>query len=147
MGGVPKGLLAAPSGETLVQRWTALFAGLSVPCVLVGTHAAYAHLGLETLPDEPEGVGPLGGLVALLRRAGRGPVLAVACDMPHVSGRLIERLIAHDPEACIVAPRRGHGASAGPGPGARGASLPPGALGRRGCRAAPPRFGGGGAAG
>jgi molybdopterin-guanine dinucleotide biosynthesis protein A len=74
--------------------------------VLVGEAAAYEDLGLPTLKDEPPGVGPLGGLVALLRHAGTVPALAFACDMPFVSRALVERLLAAPPDAPVVAPRR-----------------------------------------
>jgi molybdopterin-guanine dinucleotide biosynthesis protein A len=61
---------------------------------------------LPVLPDEPPGVGPLGGLIALLRHAGTSPALAFACDMPFVSRALVERLLAAPSDAPIVAPRR-----------------------------------------
>jgi molybdenum cofactor guanylyltransferase len=73
--------------------------------VLVGRGAAYADLGLEMLDDDPPGIGPLGGLVALLGRAGTGCALAVACDMPFVTGKLVARLLGAPP-APVVAPRR-----------------------------------------
>jgi molybdopterin-guanine dinucleotide biosynthesis protein A len=106
MGGIAKGLMAAPEGGTLVERWRALLAARGVPVVLVGSRAEYAGLGVEAIADAPPGIGPLGGLVALLRRAGTAPALALACDMPFVSGALVDRLLAAHPEAPIVAPRR-----------------------------------------
>ena len=108
MGGMAKGLLAAPGGEgTLVDRWRSVLAAAGIDRVLlVGKHPAYAGIaGLEAIDDEPPGIGPLGGLVALLRRAGDGPALALACDMPFVSRALVERLLAAPP-APVVAPRR-----------------------------------------
>jgi molybdopterin-guanine dinucleotide biosynthesis protein A len=104
MGGRAKGLLVAPSGETIVARWTGLFARVGLPCVLVGSRPEYADLGLPIVEDDPPGVGPLGGLAGLL--AG-GPAVAVACDMPHVSEALLRRLVAGSPAAPILAPRRG----------------------------------------
>ena len=110
-GGAPKGLLVAPDGGTLLDRWCAVLREASVQVVLVGRHEAYASLDLETLDDDPAGIGPLGGLVALLKRAARthgGQALALACDMPFVSTALVGRLIAAPP-AVVVAPRRdGH---------------------------------------
>jgi molybdopterin-guanine dinucleotide biosynthesis protein A len=105
MGGAAKGLLAAPEGGTILDRWVTLLGRAGVEVVLVGRHASYATSGLETLDDEPAGIGPLGGLVALLRRAGSGRTLALACDMPFVSPTLVARLLAAPP-APIVAPRR-----------------------------------------
>jgi molybdopterin-guanine dinucleotide biosynthesis protein A len=109
MGGQPKGLLRGPEGRTLVDRWTALLAALDVPVVLVGDARAYAGTGLPALKDEPPGIGPLGGLVALLRHAqeaGARSALAFACDMPFVSRALVDRLLAASPDAPVLAPRR-----------------------------------------
>jgi molybdopterin-guanine dinucleotide biosynthesis protein A len=105
MGGRPKGLLRARSGETLVERWSSIFAALSIPTVLVGQNPAYARLGIEQLEDAAPNIGPLGGLLALLERAKSGFAIAVACDMPFVSLTLVERLARHSSAAAAVAPR------------------------------------------
>jgi molybdopterin-guanine dinucleotide biosynthesis protein A len=108
MGGKPKGLLPAPdSGEPLVVRSCRLAraAGLT-PC-LVGSAGAYRTLlpDLEIIADEPRGVGPLGGLLGLLRSAAPDPVLALACDMPRITEALLRRLIETDAPADVLAPR------------------------------------------
>jgi molybdopterin-guanine dinucleotide biosynthesis protein A len=114
MGERAKGLLEAPGGGTIVARWRTVLRDAGVArVVLVGRYSgrysgrqeAYEAFGLETIEDEPVGVGPIGGLAALLRRAGASHALALACDMPFVSRGLIARLIAA-PEAAVVAPRR-----------------------------------------
>jgi molybdopterin-guanine dinucleotide biosynthesis protein A len=102
MGGRPKGLIEV-DGVALVDRWRALFDAIGVPSVLVGANDAYAPRA--AIQDEIPGVGPIGGLVALLRRAGTGRAIAVACDMPHVSPALVTRLVNAAP-ALAVAPRR-----------------------------------------
>jgi molybdopterin-guanine dinucleotide biosynthesis protein A len=107
MGGAAKGLLTAPSGETLVARWRRLFAELGWTSVLVGRHDAYADMDIEYIADNPSGIGPLGGLTALLARAGEGRAIAVACDMPFVSIELLRKLASHPTRAPIVAARRG----------------------------------------
>ena len=110
MGGRPKGLLVAPSGETLVERWKRLFAALSIPCVLVGERArsAYASAGLEVLTDArtEDELGPLGGLLALLDHAGESGAIAIACDMPFVSAELLRRLAETRSPAPALAARR-----------------------------------------
>jgi len=108
MGGVAKGLLLAPSGETLVARWQRLFAELGWTCVLVGQHDAYAAIAIERLTDNPPDIGPLGGMTALLARAGQGRAIAVACDMPFVSMELVSKLATYPSHAPILAPRRGN---------------------------------------
>jgi molybdopterin-guanine dinucleotide biosynthesis protein A len=106
MGGRAKGLLATREGATIVDRWRAVLSAVGVgQVVLVGAHGAYAHLGVETICDSPAGIGPLGGLVALLRYAGERTAIAVACDMPSVSTGLMARLL-RAPDAPVVAPRR-----------------------------------------
>lgn len=106
MGGLAKGLLRGPDGSSLVERWAGMLRELGIPIVLVGEGAAYEGLGLPMLKDEPPGVGPLGGLVALLRHAGTRRALAFACDMPFVSRGLVGRLLAAPSDAPVVAPRR-----------------------------------------
>lgn len=121
MGGVAKGLLPAPdTGEPLVVRLRHKAESLGLRCVLVGQAPAYAGLGLPMLADEPPGIGPLGGLRALLAAAAGAPVLALACDLPFVSRELIGRLAALRPAAdCPDAalPSRAPGAAAVPHPG------------------------------
>jgi molybdopterin-guanine dinucleotide biosynthesis protein A len=109
MGGLAKGLLASPEGPSIVERSQRLLRELGHDVVLVGAHDAYAHLPFERVADEPPGIGPLGGLIALLRCGGEtidSRVLAVACDMPFVSRGLVERLGTWPADGPILAPRR-----------------------------------------
>jgi molybdopterin-guanine dinucleotide biosynthesis protein A len=104
MDGRAKGLLRLASGEAIVDRWARHFAELGVPSVLVGSRPEYAPR--EAIEDVSAGSGPLGGLVALLRHAaGPAEVIAVGCDMPHVSPVLLRRLL-EAPWAPVVAPCR-----------------------------------------
>jgi molybdopterin-guanine dinucleotide biosynthesis protein A len=104
MGGAPKGLLVA-DGRTIVDRLREALEGAGLEVVLVGAHEAYASLGLRSIPDEPAGVGPIGGLAALLAAAEGGRAMWVACDMPRVTSALVRRLV-DAPPAAVVAPRR-----------------------------------------
>lgn len=109
MGGAAKGLLRAPSGDAIAARLAKVLDELGVGVVLVGDARAYAELGRGAIPDAFAGIGPLGGLVALLRHAralGAAHALALACDMPFVSRALVARLVGHASDAAIVAPRR-----------------------------------------
>jgi molybdopterin-guanine dinucleotide biosynthesis protein A len=131
MGGQPKGLLLVPgTDESLVMH--ALRVGAEAGCAprwLVGDLDAYDTLAAAQaaaqspaaqgpavttfrgrLPDDPPGVGPLGGLRALLLagvEAGLPHVIAVACDMPYVTPALLTALREDPSEAAVLAARRG----------------------------------------
>ncbi len=112
LGGVAKGNLALPSGEKLAERLVALCAQSlpSAPVVLVGAADAYVSLGLPALTDAPAGIGPLGGLRALLlhaEAAGHAHALALSCDLPHLGAGILTRLAAEAPAAHCLAPREG----------------------------------------
>ncbi|HEU4533063.1 MAG TPA: NTP transferase domain-containing protein, partial [Polyangiaceae bacterium] len=80
MGGRPKGLLPTPDGAgPIVLRSARLVASLGWPLVLVGEASAYRAVlpGVKAIDDAPAGVGPLGGLGALLAEAGAGPAIAL----------------------------------------------------------------------
>ncbi|MGC4089971.1 MAG: molybdenum cofactor guanylyltransferase [Polyangiaceae bacterium] len=112
MGGADKGLLPLPEGGTVLARLvgqcrTAL---PHSPIHLIGDARAYADFNLPALTDEPPGIGPLGGLIALLRHSGtHSSAIVLACDMPYVSAALLARLANEAPDAAALAPRRdGH---------------------------------------
>lgn len=93
MGGRDKGRLIAPdSAEPLLERLLRLGAETGLDCVVVGGQALQAA---AFVADEPSGIGPIGGVCALLALAGQRPALALACDLPYVTGALIARL-AHE---------------------------------------------------
>jgi molybdenum cofactor guanylyltransferase len=120
MGGVPKGLLRRASGETILEHLTALCREVSPSSslVLLGTHAAYAATPLETLPDVPEGIGPLGGLAALLHAATQGTprqpdlraeqAVILGCDQPYLSVSLLRRLVTHASNRAVCVQLDGH---------------------------------------
>src|SRR5262245_56475073 len=109
-GGIAKGNLRHPSGVRLVERLASVgeTALPGAPLVLVGERAEYADLGLTALSDEPSGIGPLGGLRALVAFAKKnacGGAIALACDMPFVTAELVSRLAREHPTATALAPR------------------------------------------
>ena len=107
MGGLAKGLLKTRDGEMLAARLVRVAGELGLEPVLVGRADAYAALlpGVRAVADDPQGIGPLGGLHGLLSAYSTQRVMAVACDMPHVSPLLLGRLAAHPGAAMVVAPR------------------------------------------
>lgn len=112
MGGVVKGNLEVEPGVRVVDRLvercrTAL---PRAPLLLVGAAEAHADLGLPALADAPAGIGPLGGLRALLlfaREARYDGALALACDLPFLEAELILRLATESADAAFLAPKDG----------------------------------------
>ncbi len=103
MGGRDKSRLPAPdTGEALAARLVRLAAELGLHSVLIGGAPLPPS---PHLLDDPPGIGPIGGLCALLTAAGEQPAIALACDLPHVSAALLERLVREQPSACVLAPR------------------------------------------
>ncbi len=106
MGGVAKGLLRPPSGETsIVARWAALLDAANVAWVVVGGREQYAACG-PVIDDDPPETGPIGGLHALVQTARIGSVVALGGDMPFVSAALLGRVL-DAPAAPAVAPHHG----------------------------------------
>jgi len=101
--GSPKGLLPM-GGQPLILR---ALAAVPYPVVVVGDATPYRSLigEVSVLEDEPKGIGPLGGLRALLVAAG-GPAIALACDMPFFEREDVVALASHSSDAPIVAARR-----------------------------------------
>jgi molybdopterin-guanine dinucleotide biosynthesis protein A len=112
MGGVAKGKLRLPNQQTLIERLIEecrAVAQTQERLVLVGDGSEYSGLGLPGLADEPQGIGPLGGLAALLRegtRASNAFVIALACDLPFLSRSLIQRLLEAPAEVLALAARQ-----------------------------------------
>jgi molybdopterin-guanine dinucleotide biosynthesis protein A len=110
--GTHKGLLPAPgSDEPIIEKLVRCAKEADLRPALVGDAAPYASLapGVSRIADDPPGAGPLGGLHAVLRHAvatGRSHVVAVACDMPHVTSEVLVTLSNHPSRATVVAPRR-----------------------------------------
>jgi molybdopterin-guanine dinucleotide biosynthesis protein A len=108
MGGLAKGrLLARDTSEPLIVRTSRLLSALGVTPMLIGAAEAYADLApeLARVADTPGGVGPLGGLHALLTAAQGEHVVALACDMPFLSATLLEELIRAPAAEDVLAPK------------------------------------------
>ena len=110
IGGRP---LAAVVGDALRA------AGAAPVLAVGGDGPALARLGLEAVPDDHPGEGPLGGVVTALRRAPAPVVAVLACDLPGARAEAVGavvRALAGAPEADVALPvtggRRGlvHGA-------------------------------------
>ncbi|MGE0785427.1 MAG: molybdenum cofactor guanylyltransferase [Sandaracinaceae bacterium] len=107
MGGAAKGLLPHPRGGRLIDHLSAIVRAVGAEVVLVGDHPDYRELGLPVLSDARPAAGPIGGLIALLERAGDGAALALACDMPYLEEDDLRAVIAAKGDHLAVSPIRG----------------------------------------
>lgn len=110
MGGRPKGNLEAAKGVTVVAALRRACEAAGARVLLVGKAASrepYAAEGLLGVDDDPRAEGPLAGLVALLANAKEGRAIALACDMPFVTGDLLARLAGDPSDAPVLAAKRG----------------------------------------
>jgi molybdopterin-guanine dinucleotide biosynthesis protein A len=107
MGNVAKGFLSI-EGEPIVVRTARLARAVGFEVVLVGDATPYAALGIPALADDPAGIGPLGGLHALLGASSvpARDAIVVACDMPYVRAEDLAELARFAPDADVVAARR-----------------------------------------
>jgi molybdopterin-guanine dinucleotide biosynthesis protein A len=82
-------------------------AGASRVVAIGGDAAALAALGLEVVPDEDPGGGPLGATRTALRTSGHDVVAVVGCDLldPDPAAlRTTVRALLDDPDAHVAAP-------------------------------------------
>ncbi len=122
--GRDKTCLPLPEGRTLLERTVAVIEEAGLTPVLVGRLERPASLGhVEHIDDAAvarfersekdglapgPGIGPIAGLLALLRHAAPDPyVLALSCDLPHLTPGLLEQL-ARAPDADVAMPRAPH---------------------------------------
>lgn len=98
--GVPKGRLVY-DGASLLERMVAACGPF--PCRLIGDATPYADLvpAVPRLADTVVGIGPIGGLDALLAGATTPYVVIVGCDMPFVTAATLSALV-NDPRECAV---------------------------------------------
>ena len=105
MGGRDKAFLRV-NGETVFTRTLALLRRC-FPDVLVVSNAPdkYLSFGVDVIPDEFRGYGPLGGLHAALGRVTRPYAFVTACDMPFLHVEPIRYLVGCLRNQDAVVPR------------------------------------------
>ncbi len=82
-------------------------AGASRVVAIGGDGAALRASGLETVPDDDPGEGPLGGILTAFELASDGVVVVLACDLPAASGPAIDAVVtalSHAPRAAVAWP-------------------------------------------
>jgi len=83
-------------GHALVSIGAAAMQAAGADHVLVvgGDEDGVRALGLDWIPDEHPGEGPLGGVISGLRASPHPLAVVLACDMPRIDADTVERLVA-----------------------------------------------------
>ncbi len=93
-------------GRPLVARAAAVVAATGIAVTVVGRPELYAPLGLQAVPDEEPGLGPLGGIATALAHSHRPWNLIVAVDLPFLTpewlAALVDRAIASKSARAIL---------------------------------------------
>lgn len=97
-------------GEPLWQRQIALLRGLRPETVFVSarTEPSWLPLDTELLLDEPPSRGPLSGLTRALKRMQTSHLIALAVDMPFMTGEQLRALWSLAAIGCGVLPMIGN---------------------------------------
>ncbi len=98
-------------GPTVIEMVVARLAeaGLVTPMLVTNSPEEYRFLGLESVRDDIEGAGALGGILTALRHSASRRVFVVACDMPLLSVRLIEHILSVAGDYDALVPRWSEG--------------------------------------
>jgi molybdopterin-guanine dinucleotide biosynthesis protein A len=106
--GRDKGALLV-GGRRILDRQFDELRQLTDDILLVGGDPTEAVPGGRRVPDRVPDSGPLGGLDAALAAARDDRVILVACDMPFITARFLERLVALSDSVDAVVPRTERG--------------------------------------
>jgi molybdopterin-guanine dinucleotide biosynthesis protein A len=90
--GQEKGLVEF-RGKPLIQYGIDLLSRFTDTIFIGSSNPAYLPFGLEMVPDEIKGKGPVAGLATLLKRSRTAWNLVLACDLPFLQPELIEVLL------------------------------------------------------
>lgn len=107
--GRPKALLEL-AGEPLARRAVRLLRLVASEVCVVSSHPEWFEgWGVATLVDPEPGGGPLGGIWSALRNTAAERALVVPCDMPLLTARFLEALLARAPagDAAVAADETG----------------------------------------
>jgi molybdenum cofactor guanylyltransferase len=106
MGGRPKSFIEVEGRRIIDRQLDVLRPRFDEILICANDPSLYEPLGLPVVPDPVRGAGPLAGILAALEAARAPRVVAVACDMPFITGAAL-RLLLEAPDADVVVPRTG----------------------------------------
>lgn len=81
-------------GVPLLVRTARLIEPLVAAVTVIGSPERYASLGLQVIPDDAAGVGPLGGIATALHHSASEWNLILGCDLPYLTTNWLDWFIA-----------------------------------------------------
>jgi molybdopterin-guanine dinucleotide biosynthesis protein A len=107
LGGTRKAFLEV-DGRAIVDRQLEVVAPRTARIAVVLARAdddePYTRRGLAVLRDPIDGAGPIAALAAALAWAAGDALLALACDMPFIDGRVVDLVVARAHGADLAVP-------------------------------------------
>lgn len=79
-------------GAPLVQHAVKRLDTLCEKVVLSAPKEKYLFLNNEHIPDQIQGIGPLGGIYSVFRQTGAQALFVLSCDMPLISNAVLQKL-------------------------------------------------------
>lgn len=89
--------LLAYHGTSLLEHVASIVEQVSGDVVIIGDPGRYGHFGYKIYPDQVPACGPMGGIYTALGVTAHDWNVVVACDMPFISARVLQALIARCP--------------------------------------------------
>jgi molybdopterin-guanine dinucleotide biosynthesis protein A len=91
-------------GETMLDRIVRLVRSIAGEVIVVGRRDQKVPAGVTVIYDPVEDLGPLAGIAAGLAASRSELNIVVACDMPLINPRVLQRLVSmiDDHDACVA---------------------------------------------
>lgn len=99
--GIDKGFIHY-RGNTLIELSIQIIKPYCSEVLISANKQRYNNLGLPVIPDEIEGIGPLGGIFSCLNKAMFEKTFITACDMPVIESGTIISILESSHQADVV---------------------------------------------
>jgi molybdopterin-guanine dinucleotide biosynthesis protein A len=81
-------------GKPLIEYSFDLLKKFCDSIIISSSSNDYQYLGCQIVKDEIQGIGPAGGIYSCLRASGNDENFIISCDMPMITGDLIQYLLS-----------------------------------------------------
>lgn len=93
------------NGNTLIKNMVMLLQAFCNDIIISANNPEpYISLGIQTIPDEKPGLGPVGGIITCLKHSNNDKNLVIAVDMPYINASFLRFLLSNASKADLVIP-------------------------------------------